>query len=74
MERRPNVGDPSPHFDGEREGVYADNEGKEVGISMDGDPKKEVNQNPMAAANKADPEKLKLNNLIQGRDENNKKR
>jgi hypothetical protein len=73
VKRDPNSGEPSPHLDGEREGVYNDPIGSEVGVSMDGDPKKEVNQNPVDATMKADPEMLKLNKLINGRDNTNKK-
>ena len=69
MEKEPNIGEPSPHFDGEREGIYQDAFGKEMGVSMDGDPKKEVNQNPEDARNKGSVTMGRLNKLIQGRDQ-----
>ncbi|MRG87290.1 hypothetical protein [Salinibacillus xinjiangensis] len=71
-DRRTDIGDPSPHLDGEREGVYAAPEGVQAGVSMDGDPKKEVNQNPEDAVVKKDPEMLKLNKIMGGRDQTKK--
>jgi hypothetical protein len=68
LERNTNSGKPSPNLDGEKEGIYVANMGSQVGVSLDGDPKKEVNQNPQDAVNKRDPEMLKLNRLINGRD------
>ncbi|MBB6454103.1 hypothetical protein HNQ94_002554 [Salirhabdus euzebyi] len=70
--RRTDANNPDPHFDGEREGIYADNMGKQMGVSMDGDPKKQTNQNPEDAMVKKDPEMLKLNELIEGRDSSKK--
>ncbi|GAA0501171.1 hypothetical protein GCM10008986_30730 [Salinibacillus aidingensis] len=68
-DRRTYTGEPSAHLDGEREGVYKDSAGVQAGVSMDGDPKKEVNQNPEDAMIKSDPEMLKLNKALKGRDQ-----
>ncbi|SET04405.1 hypothetical protein SAMN05421676_102417 [Salinibacillus kushneri] len=68
-DRRTYTGEPSSHLDGEREGIYQDSTGVQAGVSMDGDPKKEVNKNPKDATIKSDPEMLKLNRVMKGRDQ-----
>ncbi|MCP8618123.1 hypothetical protein [Salirhabdus salicampi] len=70
MKRRTDVRDISPHFDGEKEGVYQDSEGVEMGVSTDGAFEEEGYKNPFNATLKANQDFEKLNKAVSSKKEN----
>jgi hypothetical protein len=67
-ERRVDTGDPSPHFDGAREGPIADPAGgPTMGVRSDIDPENPTNKNPYDLKDTRNEDMELLNEIIGGK-------
>ncbi|TCT22380.1 hypothetical protein EDD68_10926 [Melghiribacillus thermohalophilus] len=58
------IGDPDPHFDTRRDGIYNDNTGVKIGMIMNEQPGGKLDSNPFHLSLKRDPRMKRFSEVM----------